>query len=108
MHRLVLSVVFLCATATYAGDEVAGYTDTWQVFAYELMRDSIAYKTVRGENQERPFAEFLAAQFLDNGFPAADVHVIPTDSNGVPSASLVVRYPGTNDSAMSSAGWVTA
>jgi len=38
----------------------------------------------------------LAKEFIEAGFPVEDVRVLPMDSAGEPSASLVVRYRGTS------------
>ncbi len=81
-----------------AGAEVrsSDFTDPWQVYAHGLLRDSIAFRSVRGEQQVVPFTEYLAKEFVEAGFPVKDVRVLPMDSDGEPSASLVVRYRGTS------------
>ena len=81
-----------------AGAEVrsSDFTEPWQVYAHGLLRDSIAFRSVRGEKQVVPFTEYLAKEFISNGFPVEDVRVLPMDSAGEPSASLVVRYRGTS------------
>ena len=73
----------------------ADYTDPWQEYAYQLLRDSVAFKSVRGEKQVVPFVEYLAQKFTDAGFASEDVQVLPIDSDGEPVASLVVRYRGS-------------
>ena len=82
-----------------AGAEVrsSDFTEPWQVYAHGLLRDSIAFRSVRGEKQVVPFSEYLAKEFVEAGFPVEDVRVLPMDSDGEPSASLVVRYRGTSE-----------
>ena len=72
------------------------YTDPWQVYAHDLLRDSVAFKSVRGEKQVVPLVEFLAQKYIDAGFPDEDVHILPLDSDGEPVATLVVRYRGSS------------
>ena len=96
MHRLTLLALLALSSTAHSQDVSSAYTDRWQVYAYNLLRESIPYKTVRGEDHVRPFAEFLADQFLDNGFAAEDVHVIPMASGDIESTSLVVRYRGSS------------
>jgi len=97
MRHLILIASLSLSLATQAQEQSADYTDRWQLYAHSLLRDSIPFRTVRGADQVQPFAEFLAAQFLQHGFAADDVRVIPMASEDVASASLVVRYPGTSD-----------
>jgi acetylornithine deacetylase/succinyl-diaminopimelate desuccinylase-like protein len=103
MRRIVLvAALFLnvqvIAQVINADVSSADYTDPWQVYAHELLRDSVAFKSVRGEKQVVPLVEFLAQKFRDAGFPDEDVHVLPLDSDGEPVASLVVRYRGSSTS----------
>lgn len=96
-YFILLAALFLIAPAG-ADVSSADYTDRWQVYAHELLRDSVAFKSVRGEKQVVPLIEYLAQKFLDAGFPEEDVYVLPLDSDGEPVASLVVRYRGTSKS----------
>ena len=97
MRQFVLIALLTCCLPAAAEDRSSDFTDPWQVYAYELLRDSVAFRSVRGEKQVLPFAEYLASQFLDNGFAAEDVRLLAMDSAGEPSASLVVRYRGSSD-----------
>ncbi len=72
------------------------FTEPWQIYAHGLLRDSVAFRSVHGEKQVVPFTEFLANEFIEAGFRSRDVRVLPMDSAGEPSASLVVRYRGTS------------
>ena len=97
MKRLLLIAVLAATVAAHAQDNSKDYTGRWHTYAYELLRDSIPYQTVRGNDQVLPFAEFLAAEFRAHGFAERDVRVIPMASEDIASASLVVRYPGSSD-----------
>jgi len=77
-----------------AQDSSSDYTLPWQVNAYELFKASIPFRSAQSHGQVPAFAEFLAKQFLDVGFPAEDVHLLPMESDGEAVASLVVRYRG--------------
>ena len=117
MRRFVLIALLICNLPAAAEVHSSDFTDPWQVYAHELLRDSVAFRSVRGEKQVLPFAKYLASQFLDNGFAAEDVRLLAMDSAGEPSASLVVRYRGSSDKkaillaahmdvvAATSAGW---
>jgi acetylornithine deacetylase/succinyl-diaminopimelate desuccinylase-like protein len=95
MRRMLLALAVLSCFPCQAEITSADYTSPWQIYAHELLRDSIAYKSYRGENQVVPLVEFLANEFLNAGFADEDVHILPLDSDGDPVASLVVRYRGT-------------
>jgi carboxypeptidase PM20D1 len=97
MRQFVLFVTFVFSIPAFSEVTSSDYTDTWQVYAHELLRDSIAYKSYRGENQVVPIVEYLAKEFLSAGFADEDVNILPMESDGDPVAALVVRYPGTSD-----------
>ena len=98
MRQIVrIAALFLSIQAS-ADVSSADFTDPWQVYAHELLRDSVAFKSVRGAQQLVPLVEFLAQRFVDAGFPDEDVRVLPLDSDGEPVASLVVRYRGSSTS----------
>ena len=96
MRQFVLMAILSLAVTVNAQEKSEDYTDRWQVYAHQLLRD-YPYQTVRGNDQVLPFAEFLAAEFLKHGFAERDVRVIPMASEDVGSVSLVVRYPGSSD-----------
>ena len=83
------------ASPLFAEASSADYTARWQVYAHELLRDSVAFRTVRGEQQVVPFTRYLARKFADGGFSQDDIHILPVDSDGEPAAALVVRYRGS-------------
>lgn len=97
MRRSLICALLALSLAAHAQESSSDYTDRWQVYALDLLRESIPFKTVRGEDQVLPFANYLAARFIEGGFSDADVHIIEMQSEDVASTSLVVRYPGTSD-----------
>lgn len=97
MRRILAIALLLVGTVIRADVHSSEFTDPWQVYAHDLMRESIPFQTVRGNKQVVPFAEFLANKFVGNGFAAKDVHLLPMDSDGEPSAALVVRYQGASN-----------
>ncbi len=98
MRQFVLIFALFLSLQVSAEVTSADYTDPWQVYAHELLRDSVAFKSVRGEKQVVPLVEFLAQKYIDAGFPDEDVHILPVDSDGEPVATLVVRYRGSSTS----------
>ena len=98
MRQFVLITALFLSTQVNAEVTSTDYTDPWQVYAHELLRDSVAFKSVRGEKQVVPLVEFLAQKYIDAGFPDEDVHILPLDSDGEPVATLVVRYRGSSTS----------
>jgi acetylornithine deacetylase/succinyl-diaminopimelate desuccinylase-like protein len=96
MRQTILIALLVYCSQAAAEVRSSDFTDPWQVYAHELLRDSIAFRSFRGEKQVVPFTEFLANEFIEAGFPAEDVHILPMDSDGEPAASLVVRYRGTS------------
>ena len=97
MRLVVVFATLALSAVAHAQASSSDYTGQWQTYAHELLRDSIPYRTVRGQDQVRPFAELLAARFIDGGFDPKDVHVLPMMSEDVASTSLVVRYRGTSN-----------
>lgn len=98
MRRLFLFIALLSCSPAQADVSSSDYTEHWQKKAHEILRDSIEFATYRGNNQLVPFAEYLAAEFIKAGFPSHDVHLLPFDSDGDPSAALVVRFRGSSPS----------
>lgn len=82
-----------------AQDSSAAYTAPYQQKALEIYRTIVGMRTAAGHGQVPAMADYLAGQFRDGGFPAADVHVLPfTSSDGEAIAGLVVRYRGDGSS----------
>jgi acetylornithine deacetylase/succinyl-diaminopimelate desuccinylase-like protein len=96
MRQFALFSLFIFCLPVRAEVHSSDFTEPWQIYAHGLLRDSIAFRSVRGEKQVVPFTEYLAKEFVEAGFPVEDVRILPMDSAGEPSASLVVRYRGTS------------
>jgi len=96
MRRLALLPLLAAATLTLGANDDGNDHGYWHAYARQLLADSVRYRTVRGERQVLPFAEYLASRFLDNGFADDEVTLLPLDSDGEPSAALVVRLRGRN------------
>lgn len=96
MRQFALFALLLLWLPVGAEVRSSDFTEPWQIYAHGLLRDSIAFRSVRGEKQVVPFTEYLAREFVEAGFPVEDVRTLPMDSDGEPSASLVVRYRGTS------------
>ncbi len=92
--RVAALLCCLCCTTSATAQTTADFKAPHQRQAYELLKQSVEYKTVRGEGVVPEFAEFMAQQFLDGGFDARDVRLMPMVSDGEPSAAIVVTYRG--------------
>jgi acetylornithine deacetylase/succinyl-diaminopimelate desuccinylase-like protein len=96
MIRLAIAISCLfVATGALAQAHSSQFTEDYQREALEMFRDVISMRTAAGHGKVPEMANYLAQQFLDAGFDAEDVQVIPqTISTGEEVASLVVRYRG--------------
>jgi acetylornithine deacetylase/succinyl-diaminopimelate desuccinylase-like protein len=98
---LALSLLALLAPGpVLAQDASTDYTLPYQRKALEIYRTIIGFPTAVGHGQVPKMAEYLADQFRQGGFPAADVHVLPFKAadTGEAIAGLVVRYRGDGSS----------
>lgn len=92
---LVLLLLGVVAANASAQGSSAEYQEDYQRDAHEIFRDIIAMRTAAGHGNVPAMAEYLAEKFLEVGFDAADVQIIPqVISTGETVASLVVRYRG--------------
>ena len=96
MFRIAAFIACLAVPAVAsAQDNSSSYNKDYQREAHEIFRDVIAMRTAASHGQVPRMAEYLAQRFLDAGFDAQDVVLIPqTLSTGEEAASLVVRYRG--------------
>ena len=96
MFRITIALLgVLIAGAGMAQGKSSDYDEDYQQEALEIFRDIIAMRTAEGHAMVPVMAEYLAQRFLDAGFDAEDVHVIPqVISTGEEVAALVVRYRG--------------
>ena len=67
MRQIVLIAALILSHQASADARSTDFSDPWQVYAHELLRDSVAFKSVRGEKQVVPFFEFLAQKFVNAG-----------------------------------------
>jgi carboxypeptidase PM20D1 len=96
---VVLLALVSCAAPVYAQDASADYVEPHQRKALEIYRTIIGYRTAAGHGQVPAVANYLADQFRQGGFRAADVHVLPFRvPSGEETAGLVVRYRGDGSS----------
>jgi len=81
--------------AVYGQDSSSDYREDYQREALEIYRHVISLRTAAGHGNVPAMADYLAGRFLEAGFDAEDVHVLPQVlSTGEEAASLVVRYRG--------------
>lgn len=99
---LILGTLSMAAHSAAVRPLVARSADfdaDYQRQALEIYRTLIGYRSAAGHGQVPAVAEYLAQQFRSGGFAAADVHVLPLQSDdGEALASLVVRYRGDGSS----------
>jgi acetylornithine deacetylase/succinyl-diaminopimelate desuccinylase-like protein len=88
MRLASLFVIFLLAAAADAAG--AAEPTAHERKARELFAKAISIPTSEGLGKVPELANYLAAEFRQAGFPAADIHVLPLGE----TASLVVRYRG--------------
>jgi len=89
----------LGASPLLAQQTSAEYAAPYQQRALEIYRTLIGFRTAAGHGQVPAAAAYLAEQFLNGGFPAEDVHLLPfVTEEGEETAILVVQYPGDGSS----------
>jgi acetylornithine deacetylase/succinyl-diaminopimelate desuccinylase-like protein len=67
-------------------------SDKWHAKARELLDRAIAFPTVAGRHQNKPYADYLAGEYRKAGF--TDVRVEPYEGlKGDDTAALIVRWP---------------
>ncbi|MDX1576980.1 MAG: M20/M25/M40 family metallo-hydrolase [Gemmatimonadota bacterium] len=82
-----------------AQDASADYAEPHQRQALDIYRDLIEFRSATPHGEVPAVARYLADRFLEGGFPAGDVHILPfTLPSGEETASLIVRYPGDGSS----------
>ncbi len=94
---LACSIFVASAFAPAAAQQASqSYTQPYQRKALEIYRTIVGMRTAEAQGKVPAMAEYLAEQFRQGGFPAADVHVLPfTVPSGEKTAGLVVRYRGS-------------
>ncbi len=92
---LLLPLLVIPAVHAATPQQSSYYTKPYQQQALEIHRKSVSFRSAAGHGQVPALANYLAQQFLQAGFPPADVHVLPfTQPSGEKTAGLVVRYRG--------------
>lgn len=81
----------LAAATVPASAQNVGPTDIAE--AKDILKRSVAFKTVEGQGQVPAYAAYLASVLKEAGFPDSDITVTPMGE----TATLVVRWPGTGD-----------
>ena len=84
---LLLSVAVNAAAAPDTNNTPAAV----RAQAREIFAAIIGIESSIGKGNVPKVAQYLAQQFKDGGFPAADIHILPLGE----TASLVVRYRGS-------------
>src|SRR5210317_1104586 len=96
MIRIAIAVLSLfVAGPVFAQAKSVDYSEDYQQEALEIFRNIVSMRTAEGHAMVPAMADYLAQRFLDAGFDAEDVRVIPqVISTGEEVAALVVRYRG--------------
>jgi len=96
MTKAILAIAALTLAGPAFGQvRSSDYDRDYQRQALEIYRHVISLRTAAGHGNVPVMADYLARQFLEAGFDADDVHVLPqTLSTGEEAAALVVRYRG--------------
>ena len=71
----------------------------WQAKTRELYKTAIEIPTVAGRGEHKRMADYLAAQYRANGWPAADIKVLPYEAAGEKKYAFYARWPAANASA---------
>lgn len=77
-----------------SADDQATDQATWDARALEMLKTSVAMRTAEGFGLVPELAEYLKTQFVQAGFAAEDVRLLPIEK----TAALVVRYKGNGSS----------
>ncbi len=97
--KLIALAALLLAGVAATADDRGYYTKDYQQQALEIFRHIISIRSAAGHGRMPELSGYLAEQFRNGGFDAADVHILPqTLSTGEETASLVVRYRGDGSS----------
>lgn len=96
MFRLLsIACLLLPGAVAHAQHSSSDYAQDYQQEALAMFRDLIAMRTAEGHGNVPEMAAYLERRFLDAGFYANEVRLLPhTLPSGEEVASLVVRYRG--------------
>jgi carboxypeptidase PM20D1 len=90
--RLRLAAVILCFVPLAAAAQDAAVPPELSAQALEMLKRSVAFKTVEGEGQVPAYAEYLAGALKSHGFAAEDITITPRGE----TATLTARYRGSD------------
>ncbi len=83
---------FLLASAVLALATAAHAADPWHDKARAMLEHAINTPTVIGRGKVPELATYFGDQFRQAGWPDADIHVMPYDTDGDKTAALIVRW----------------
>jgi len=87
-----LAAVLLCLVPLAASAAGPAVPPDISAKALEMLKRSVAFKTVAGEGQVPAYAEYLAGELRAHGFAAEDITITPRGE----TATLVARFRGTD------------
>jgi len=93
-RRLAAMLLCLLAVPTALAAD-AGVPPAISAQALEILKRSVAFKTVAGEGQVPAYAAYLKDVLIAGGFAAHDIEITPMGE----TATLVARYPGKDPEA---------
>jgi acetylornithine deacetylase/succinyl-diaminopimelate desuccinylase-like protein len=83
---------FFLATAVLAVASPVHATDVWHDNARAMLEHAVNVPTVIGRGRVPELAAYFADKFRQAGWPDADIHVMPYETNGDKTAALIVRW----------------
>ncbi len=92
--KSLLAAASVAALALLSGPAQSQPSPALRNQALEILTKGIAFKTVAGSGQVRPYAEYLKGVLVEGGFAPAEVQVEDVAGSSV----LVARYPGADRS----------
>ncbi len=99
---LVTTVFLVNFSASIAADEATAYPPAvrpaqalpFDGVAFDILAHTLPMETVKGAGNVPAMAEYLQGLFVETGFPAADVRIIPYETSDEVTSVLLVRYRG--------------
>ena len=83
---------FFLAAAVLAAAPAVHAADLWHDKARAMLEHAVNVPTVIGRGKVPELAAYFADQFRQAGWPDADIHVMPYETNGDKTAALIVRW----------------
>jgi acetylornithine deacetylase/succinyl-diaminopimelate desuccinylase-like protein len=85
------------ASFALAFASTAHAADTWHDRTRAMLEHAVNVPTVIGRGRVPELAAYFADQFKTAGWPVADIHVMPYDTEGDKTAALIVRWRADGD-----------